>query len=87
MHVGETVATEAITVREITTEQSSSCACDSNQTAKASTEAPEALILGVLMGILLVILALVITGWVWTCWTVSKRRNKTQPCIKCQVLS
>ena len=44
----------------------------------ASTRAPLAAI-GVLTGILLVILALVTTGWMWTCWTMNKTaRDKAE---------
>ena len=34
--------------------------------------------LGALVGLLLVLLAVVITGWVWTCWSVRERRNPDQ---------
>ena len=30
-------------------------------------------VLGALLGLLVVVLAIVITGWVWTCWIVKKR--------------
>lgn len=33
-------------------------------------------VLGILVGLLIVLLVVVTTGWVWTCWTTNKRGGK-----------
>ena len=48
-------------------------------------DTPLAVALGTLTGPLLLILVLVVTGWVWTCWTLKKRKEETQHCQSCQV--
>ena len=56
----------------------------SNQTMEVCSKVP-ATILGVLMGLLTLILVVVTTGWVWTCWTMKKQSNRTKLCTQCQV--
>ena len=51
---------------------------------KVDTETPVA-VLGVLAGMLAVALALVLAGWVWTCWIMKKRSNRAQLYTKYQV--
>ena len=51
---------------------------------KVDTETPVA-VLGVLAGLLAVALALVLAGWVWTCWIMRKRSNRAQLYTKYQV--
>ena len=51
---------------------------------KVDTETPVA-VLGVLAGLLAVALAFVLAGWVWTCWIMKKRSNRTQLHTKYQV--
>ena len=52
---------------------------------KEADSQASAAVFGVLTGLLIVILAIVITGWVWTCCTMKKWKNKTQLCTQCQV--
>ena len=42
-------------------------------------------VLGALAGLLTVVLALVVGGWVCTCWSIKKRSDRTQLYTKCQV--
>ena len=74
-----------------TTEQLPQCTCPSQQdeanntpgvnNCEANTQQENnqvmAATLGVLTGLFLVILVVVTIGWVWTCWTMKKWRNKT----------
>ena len=55
-----------------------------NSLMKVDTETPVA-VLGVLAGMLAVALALVLAGWVWTCWIMKKRNNRAQLYTKYQV--
>ena len=47
-------------------QQERSSGCEGNQCQLSQT-------LGALLGLVVVVLAVVITGWMWTCWIVKKR--------------
>ena len=42
---------------------------------KSEVNSTSTAILGALLGLSVVLLAVVTTGWVWTCWTMKKREN------------
>ena len=50
----------------VTTQQMSNCKCP----ASGNTES---IGLGILVGLLVVLLAIVTMGWMWTCWIMRKR--------------
>ena len=52
---------------------------------------PGVVVLGVLVGLLVVLLVAVITGWLWTCWVMKNRktdsRYRTVSIIHCSLFS
>ena len=62
-----------------------SCTCTNQYQVSESTTQVLAAVLGVMTSLFLVVLALVITGWVWTCWTMKKKNKRTKVHTKCQV--
>ena len=63
----------------VTTSNEPKSNTSSSQTSKVNNERDSLIIsLGVLAGILVILLIMVTSGWIWTCWTM-KRNKATTP--------